>query len=197
MPSTALTRYETDRRQRLDELLAAHRLVGGTGRGRRWRTQQLNNSLVLRLAAEFQGFARDLHDLAGDTFASWAAGGNTKLETVLRARLSEARQLDRGNAHPGSLGSDFGRFGFELWPALAARDPRTASQQESLELLNEARNAIAHDDEARLAALEAQGNPITLRTFRAWQRDLDGLASTLDAEVAAHLGLLFQRATPW
>ena len=28
--------------------------------GRRWQTEQLNWALILRLAAEFQGFARDL-----------------------------------------------------------------------------------------------------------------------------------------
>jgi hypothetical protein len=197
MASTALTRYRSERRDRLDELLEAHRLVGGPGRGRRWRTQQLNNSLVLRLAAEFQGFARDLHDVASNTFASWAAAGNSDLETVLQNRLTQGRQLDRGNARPSSLGSDFERLGFELWPALAQRDPRSPARQGSLELLNQARNAIAHDDEPALAALRARGAPITLRTFRAWQRDLDGLAHTLDLEVANKLAKLFKRSIPW
>lgn len=94
----------------IDELLAAHATVGGTGRGRRWRTAQLNRSLVLVLAAEFQGFARELHDAAVQTFARWSAGGNEALERVLEVRLTEGRQLDRGNAQPGSLGSDYGRL---------------------------------------------------------------------------------------
>jgi hypothetical protein len=59
--SKALALWRTERTRHLDELLGAHRLVGGTGRGRRWRTSALNEALVLRLAAEFQGFARDLH----------------------------------------------------------------------------------------------------------------------------------------
>jgi hypothetical protein len=116
--SSAYSTWLKDRLSHLDELVAAHRLVGGAGRGRRWRTAALNEALVLRLAAEFQGFARDLHDLGCRQFASWAASNNQALENVLHTRLSEARDLDRGNAHPGSIGKDFGRFGFQVWPAL-------------------------------------------------------------------------------
>ena len=71
---------------------------------------------MLRLAAEFQAFTRDLHDQASDQFAAWVAPGSATVQTVVRRRLTENRQLDRGNAHPASLGSDFGRFGFELGP---------------------------------------------------------------------------------
>jgi len=197
VPSTALLRYDHERRARLEELVAAHRLVGGPGRGRRWRTQQLNNALVLRLAAEFQGFSRDLHDLSARTFASWAAGGNTSVESALDKLLVEGRQLDRGNANPGSLGSDFGRLGFTLWPALTQRDPMTPDQQAALDLLNRARNAIAHYNEGELAAVRKTGASITLRGFRRWQRDLDRLAVNLDAEVASQLGRLFQQPAPW
>jgi hypothetical protein len=54
--------WRKERSERLDELLHAHQSVGGPSRGRRWRTATLNEALLLRLAAEFQGFARDLHD---------------------------------------------------------------------------------------------------------------------------------------
>jgi hypothetical protein len=195
--STALTRYQTERRARLDELVSAHQLVGGLGRGRRWRTQQLNNALILRLAAEFQGFARDLHDLASKTFAAWTAGGNAGLERALEKLLTEGRQLDRGNAQPSSLGADFGRLGFGLWPALTRRDVASSQRQASLGLLNRARNALAHDDEAELALVRAEGWSVTLQGFRQWQRDVDRLAATLDVEVASQLGLLFQRPAPW
>ncbi len=116
----------------------------------------MNEALVLRLAAEFQGFARDLHDLACDTFASWTAATRPVIESVVRTRLREARSLDRGNAHPGSLGSDFGRFGLDLWSTLAARDPSSTVHNRSLDRLNAARNAVAHDDEAALAVLRAE-----------------------------------------
>jgi len=94
--------------------LLPNRLIGGPAPGRRWRTAVLNEALVLRLAAEFQGFARDLHDLACDLFALWTAPLNPAVERVVRASLAEGRELDRGNAHPGSIGRDFGRFGFEV-----------------------------------------------------------------------------------
>jgi hypothetical protein len=34
--------------------------VRGANSGRRWITDELNHALILRLAAEFQGFARHL-----------------------------------------------------------------------------------------------------------------------------------------
>ena len=71
MASRALTTWRMERSERLDELLHAHQSVGGPSRGRRWRTATLNEALLLRLAAEFQGFARDLHEQTCDTFAAW------------------------------------------------------------------------------------------------------------------------------
>lgn len=32
---------------------------------------------------------------------------------------------------------------------------------------------------------------------RRWRRDLDGLTANLDGEIAAQLGRLFQRQSPW
>jgi hypothetical protein len=46
---------------------------------------QLNRALVLLLAAEFQGFGRELHDLASPTFSRWAALGNASLGQVIDA----------------------------------------------------------------------------------------------------------------
>jgi hypothetical protein len=195
--SAALTTWRTVRSHRIDELLSAHAAVGGQGPGRRWRTSQLNNALTLLLAAEFQGFARDLHDVVSSTFALWAAGGNARLEEVIRARLREGRQLDRGNAQPASLGSDFGRFGFDVWASLASRDPATATHQVHLEKLNDARNAIAHADNAKLQRLRTEGYPMTLATFRTWRQSMDGLAGTLDAETADRLANLFGQPAPW
>lgn len=197
MVSSALSLWRTERADRLNQLRIAHRLVGGPARGRRWRTNALNEALILRLAAEFQGFARDLHDLACDQLAAWTAPASNAVESVIRNRLREGRDLDRGNAHPGAVGKDFGRFGFEVWPALASRDPASTSHNKSLERLNTARNAIAHDNAATLTALRAQGYPMVLRTYELWRRDLDALAGNLDVEVSQQLGRLFSRAGPW
>ena len=157
----------------------------------------MNEALILRLAAEFQGFARDLHDLACDQFAAWTAPTSGAVESVIRNRLREGRDLDRGNAHPGAVGKDFGRFGFEVWPALARRDPASTRHNTSLEWLNTARNAIAHDNVATLTAMRAEGYPMVLTTYERWRRDLDALAGNLDDEVSHQLGRLFSRAGPW
>ncbi len=157
----------------------------------------LNEALLLRLAAEFQGFARDLHEQACDTFASWIAPSNPTVQRVVRKQLANGRELERGNAHPGSIGSDFGRFGFDVWPTLAMQDSHTERHNRTLQLLNDARNGIAHADEPKLLKLRAEGFPLVLSTYRSWRRDLDGLAANLDAETATQLGQLFQRQRPW
>jgi len=197
MPSIALVEWETTRANRLDELYEIHTAIGGTARGRRWRTQQINWAIALRLAGEFQGFARDLHTLSTDCFADWACGGNAQSRRVVAAALTLNRQLDRYNAQPSSIGSDFGRFGLHFWTALAAQDRRTRARQTHLERLNEARNAITHSRPAELQTLEAAGYPITMPTIRRWRRALSALATTMDAVMANHLAGLFSRAQPW
>jgi hypothetical protein len=197
MTSVALQTWRTQRLGHIDELLATHRLVRGVWPGRWRRTAAINAALVLRLAAEFQGFARDLHDEACEAFAERAASANPVVKRVAVLRLQEGRDLDRGNAHPGSLGRDFGRFGFDVWQALHQRDRRTHRHNRSLEQLNAARNALAHSDGAKLAVLRANGCHVILNTFRRWHGDLDALAGNLDAEVGAWLGQAFGRQSPW
>ena len=195
--STALFTWRVARANRLNELLGAHERVGGAKRGRRTETEQINWALVLRLAAEFQGFARDLHAEGVGTFAEWAAEGNPGLERTVRTSLTVGLKLDRGNAEPGSLGDAFGRLGVDWWPALANRDERTPMRQQQLERLNRARNAIAHARLDELDVLRGEGYPPTLATFRSWRGALSGLAATMDGVLATHLSNLFGRKTPW
>jgi len=49
----------------LDEIEAAHASVGGTGPGRRYATQQINQAYALLIASQFQGFCHDLHTESG------------------------------------------------------------------------------------------------------------------------------------
>jgi hypothetical protein len=84
--------------------------------------------LVITLAAEFQGFARDLHDDGTSALLSGSEDGvpiPATLVAVVRPLLSSNRRIDRGNADPSALGEDFGRFGLSWWMALTALDPRT------------------------------------------------------------------------
>jgi hypothetical protein len=152
---------------------------------------------MLRLAAEFQGYARELHDEAVDFFVRSAAPGNTAIRDRLRSLLTRDRQLDKGNAQPSSLGSDFGSFGMLLWDDLRAMDRWAAARHTHLERLNRARNAIAHDRTAELAVLRREGFPCTLKTVERSRSALDGLATSLDIVVGSYLAMLFGSARPW
>jgi hypothetical protein len=61
MPSRSFELWNTDRRQALDQIAAAHAAVGGVGPGRRYATQQINQAYATLLSSQFQGFCRDLH----------------------------------------------------------------------------------------------------------------------------------------
>jgi hypothetical protein len=175
-------------------LLDAHKAAEGAGApGRRWRTEQINWSLALLLAAEFQGYARDLHNEAGNSFAILAAQGNPTLETILKTRMTQNRQLDRGNANPGNLGTDFKILGLDLWGDLKTQWPGLAPKWSvNLAELNQARNAIAHSQSSTIESMS-----VNLRTIWKWRRSLDGLADKMDDVVASHLKDLFKIGDPW
>lgn len=65
MPSKSLDLWRTTRSDTLDEIVAAHRSVGGQDRGRRFATQQINCAYTKLLSSQFQGFCRDLHSECG------------------------------------------------------------------------------------------------------------------------------------
>lgn len=197
MTSAALGVWRSERAARLDELFEAHRRVGGPGAGRRTETEQINWALVLRLAGEFQGFARDLHFQGTGVFAASLAAANPAAASTVRTLVTLNLNLDRGNAEPGSLGDAFNRFGLSWWPALEARDARTTARQRHLARLNQARNAIAHARYSELEALRQVGFPMTLDTVRTWRSALSGLATTMDGVLSAHLSSLFGAPRPW
>lgn len=75
---------------------------------------------------------------------------NVTLARVISTGLQANRQLDRANAHEHSLATDFGRFGIVLWDDMETRDVRTSGRRTHLKWFNKARNALAHDDTAKL-----------------------------------------------
>jgi hypothetical protein len=177
--------------------MSAHVAVGGSGAGRRWATEELNHALVLRLASEFQGFCRDLHNDAVEVILAGSAPRNLPLQQALRAACTTSRRLDRGNADPDGLRKDFGLFGMKLWPDLTVSYPsKSAEWQRKLELLNAVRNGLAHDDGNRLVKVRAVGWPPTLASVRRWRAALDGLATGMDHVTREHLRRLLN-VTPW
>lgn len=175
----------------------AHRQLGAPGTGRRYATRQLNFALILRLASEFQGFARDLHDEAAIVMGEWSHPTDRRLAQVISSGLTAGRQLDRVNAKPETLAADFGRFGMQLWPALQGRDRRTSARRSQLKALNAARNALAHDDAAQLATLQSGSQRLDLSSFKVWRGAVGGLATTMDVVVSDYLSQLFGRPAPW
>lgn len=192
MTSKALSTWQSERARRLDRLEAAHAAVGGSGPGRRWITEELNHALILRMAAEFQGYARDLHRDAGNAVATALAPDDPALQATVVLPYQLSRRLDRGNADPNALDHDFGMFGIDLWKRLQRRSPtRSPRWQQRLALLNQARNGLAHADDQKLARVESAGWPLTLRAVRKWRGTLDGLARAMDRVVLDHVESTF------
>jgi hypothetical protein len=116
MPSIAYAEWSTRRHHALNEIARAHAAVGGTRRGRRYATQQINHAYAVLIASQFQGFCRDLHsECARHLVAAIAVPG---LQAIVLNELNWNRQLDRGNAQPASIGADFGRLGIDFWPMI-------------------------------------------------------------------------------
>ena len=113
MPSESLRRWNEVRIQALDEIEGAHESVGGSERGRRYATQQINYAYAAILSSQFQAFCRDLHSESVDYLVTVVPAA---LEDALKVEFLLNRTLDRGNPHPGGIGSDFNRLGVDFWP---------------------------------------------------------------------------------
>ena len=110
MPSKSYREWLSTRAKALDEIEAAHASVGGSGPGRRYATQQLNQAYAVLVASQFQGFCRNLHT---ECVALLVAHINPPMPVrhLVQARFTKGRQLDSKNAQPGSLGPISGFWG--------------------------------------------------------------------------------------
>ena len=195
MPSTALVDWRSVGLARLAELEAVHAQATGSARGRRWGTTQLNRSLFVVLVAQFQAYARRLHDQAVDVHVAAAVPGQ---QALLRALLTQGRKLESQNPRRAALGSDFGRLGFSFIDDLKAATASAASDLDSLEELIDFRNAVGHGDEVRIAAIEAQGRiKATKGSYQNLRRTIDRLAGTMDEVVATKLTVVLGISQPW
>jgi hypothetical protein len=192
MASRALRAWQTRSRKVLDELEAAHAVVGGARRARAFARQQINQAYVVLLASQFQRFCRDLHTNASASLIQTPAF--VALQPVLRESLSRGRRLDSGNATPANISTDFWRFGLDLWAAAGQQDSRTSQRREKLESLNRWRNAVAHQD-FRHAQLQGR-ETLHLFEVRAWRRACDCLAVDFDKVLGLHLRTI-SGVLPW
>ena len=185
--------YTTVRAVSLDEIEAAHGSVGGSGRGRRYATEQINHAYTVLLASQFQGFCRDLHNECVEALVN--ATAPVVIQPMFRAQLLRGRQLDKGNASRENITADFERFRIPFNTQVIAADRRNVGRYRRLLALNTWRNAIAHQDFARLTV---SGTTPVLRlvTVREWRAACSGLAVSYDRVMRSYLAEI-TGTSPW
>jgi hypothetical protein len=191
MPSNSFIRWNGERSEALDEIENAHVMVGGSERGRRYATQQINYSYAALLSSHFQGFCRDLHSECVEQIVLIVP---IQLRDTIRDEFLWNRTLGKGNPHPGAIGSDFGRLGVDFWPVVYALDVRNERRRELLQELVDWRNAIAHQDFDPVAPA---GVPtLHLATVRAWRSAINALARSFEQVMYNYLVTVTGNA-PW
>ncbi len=157
----------------------------------------MNEALVLRIVTEFQGFVRDLLDLAADALVR-GSGSAPEHEARLTSAMSSDRWIDRGNPHFDAMRKDADRLGIAHFGAqLLARNPRHDRDARLLRDVVELRNALAHDDRGKLLDLSQRGARPTIGYVTAAHACLDRYARALDRVVWDHLSGLFPATDPW
>jgi hypothetical protein len=191
MPSRSLTLWNTDGAKALDDIEGAHVAVGGSGRGRRYATEQINHAYVVLLAGQFQGFCRGLHSEAVDYLVRTSP--SPIMQAILQQNFVHGRQLDRGNAQSSAIGSDFGRLGLKFWAEVYKVDRRNRKRREALDHLVEWRNGIAHQD---FTNQTVRGRVLHLKHVKKWRGVRAALAGSFDTVVRAHLEAVVGKP-PW
>lgn len=100
MPSESLRRWHAERIPALDEIEDAHASVGGSERGRRYATQQINYAYAALLSAQFQAFCRDLHSESIEylvTVVPAALQDTLRREFLLNRNIGPRQSASRGN----------------------------------------------------------------------------------------------------
>jgi hypothetical protein len=191
MPSNSLKDWQGPRRIKLDQIVEAHRAVGGGTRGRRYATEQVNHAYAVLLASQFQAFCRGLHSECVHHIVQQVPA---HLRNVVRGELVRDRKLDRGNANSGNIGADFARLGLRLWERVKALDSRNVARRELLDQLNHWRNAIAHQDFEGLTLVDR--TTLRLVDVNGWRRACRQLAVAFDKVARAYLSALLG-SPPW
>ncbi|WP_156525551.1 MULTISPECIES: hypothetical protein [unclassified Gordonia (in: high G+C Gram-positive bacteria)] len=185
--SPAYSRWCSERCAALDSLEHVHSKMTGKRRGRQYATDQLNLALFVSLAAQFQGYCRDLHDDAAVQIALSLVPGSERQAPVVLNALVRSRKLDVGNASTGGIGNDFAVLGMPFWPNVKAAYPSKGPKwNATLDSLNVVRNAVAHSQADKLADVRRE-QPLSLATFKKWRSSLNGAASGFDSVVGAYL----------
>jgi len=191
MPSKSHEKWSGERSEALRQIANAHATVGGTSRGRRYATEQINHAYTMLLSSQFQGFSRDLHSECVDYIVDVLPAS---YQNFLRTLLVRDRKLDKGNPNAGNIGSDFNRLGMTFWKDVKAEESRNDRRKELLEELNSWRNAIAHQDfdPSKLGGTTT----LHLSTIKQWHSSVNRLALAFDRVTRAYV-ITLTGSNPW
>jgi hypothetical protein len=193
MPSEAYRQWQHARARELDQIESAHTLLGGSARGRRYTTQQINRAYAVLLASQFQGFARDLHTESVDLLVTVIA--HPIFRITVRRDFLWGRQLDSRNANQATLAGDFTRLGIhDLWRRVDSVFVNNHLRRQWLDNLNTWRNAIAH--QAFDPAVLGGRTILHLATVQRWRQGCHKLARSLDSVLRAHIQSVMG-SNPW
>ncbi len=197
--SLPLERWLGPRREVIDTLATGHAAVGGLkGPGRPLDVSKpLAHAYVIVALAQFQGFIRDLHDLAVEEVVS-GSGATAAYVPLLIEGVRAGRAIDRANPTHRNIKDDFARLGLSPLD-ISAYNRRWESPGDAREMhrLIALRNAVGHGHETVLQQLLAGGQ---VRDTVGWVRDrlpvLNRYARALDRLLWDHVEGIFGKE-PW
>jgi hypothetical protein len=188
--SEPLTRWLGPRREAIDNVATGHAKVGDlTGPGRPLdASKPLVHAYVLVIVSQFQGFVRDMHDLAVERLLS-GSGATVNFLPILTEGIVNARNIDRGNPTHSNIIGDFASLGLSPFD-MASRNGRWATPGDAQQFnrLMALRNALAHgNDDGLRNLLVGGGVQDTVSWSRAQLPVLNRYARPLDHMVWDHL----------
>lgn len=156
----------------------------------------LVDGYAVRVVAEFQAFARDLHDAAAAAVVRLADADPRHRDALIGA-VTSARRLDRGNPTLDVVAKDFARLGIlGVLDHLARSVPGWPSARTDLVRLLAFRNAVAHGNSRDRAKALADGAYATVAWVGHCVTHLDLVATALDYLTWENLTRTYRRE-PW
>ncbi len=133
---------------------------------------------VVLLAAQFQGFCRDLYS---ECVSAVVATVPLAMQTLVQRQCNSRCELAGANARYESIRADFERFNLSLTTAFDTHSPAAAGWVTTLGHMNAWRNTVAHGN----PVAPPHGGPLSLASVRMWRAACDNLAGALEVVVVA------------
>lgn len=144
---------------------------------------------VVLLAAQFQGFCRDLYS---ECVSAVVATVPLAMQTLVQRQCNSRCELAGANSRYESIRADFERFNLSLTTALDTHSPAAAGWVTTLGHMNAWRNTVAHGN----PVAPPHGGPLSLASVRMWRAACDNLAGALEVVMYHHLSAK-TGAPPW